>query len=115
MRLLPAEDQPQARSHVVLAWLCVLLVPVGIIAAFLVGQAFASLIGYPADGPKPPLLAALAVTAVAVIVFALPAVIATWQAREASRLGSREGWLPAGVLIVFVAVFLALNLVAVFG
>lgn len=95
------------------AWLALLLFPFSLAGAFLVGNWLATLVGVPTGGSAvPSVWAALAVGVPAVLVFAIPAAVATLLCRRAARLGRHSAWAPAIVGAVLVVVFCAQNLLA---
>lgn len=94
------------------AWLSMLLLPVVFLGAFLVGEGLIGLLGYPVGGERPPMWAGVLATVPALVVFALPAVLASWFAARASRRRrDRRGWVPAGILIALAVGFAVLNTV----
>jgi hypothetical protein len=96
-----------------LAWLSLLLFPISLAAAFLVGDGLATLLGAPTDGSTvPPVWVALVVGVPAVLVFSVPAVIAAFLSGRAARLGRRSPWGPAIVGGVIVIAFCGQNLLS---
>ncbi len=97
------------------AWLALLLLPLAFGGAFFVGEGLSSLLGYPAGGDtRPPVWVMLTATVPALVVFALPAVIASWFARRASAVDDRRGWVPAGILVALTILFIGMNVAAAF-
>jgi hypothetical protein len=94
-----------------LAWVCLAASPVAFVLAIVVGEGTASLLGYEGVGVAPLWIAAI-VLVLAMAVFCLPAVLATWFWRRGRARGDDRGKVPAVVLITLSAVFLALNLVS---
>ena len=67
----------------------------------------------PPEGPRPrpyPVLLAAAVPAL--VVFALPAAVATYFSRRAARNGEPAAWWPAFVAIAIAVNFVVVNVVA---
>jgi hypothetical protein len=108
----PSERERASKDYR-LAWLALLLFPFSLAGAFLVGNGLATVLGVPTDGSAvPPVWAALAVGVPAVLVFAIPAAVATLLCRRAARLGRPSAWGPAIVAAVLVVVFCGQNLLA---
>jgi hypothetical protein len=107
---LPLRDQPSSpRLLRTRAWLSLLLYPFSFAAAFVVGEGLADLFGYPAGGNEtPPVPVLLAASVPALVVFALPAAVATYFSRRAARNGEPAAWWPA-----FLAIAIAVNVVVV--
>lgn len=95
------------------AWLSLLGFPFSFLGAFIVGEGLAGAFGYPAGGDDwpPPALVAVPATTLAILVFGVPAFVSVWYARKASAQGNRHGWVPAGVALGFLAIFVVLNTV----
>lgn len=96
-----------------LAWLSLLLFPLSFVAAFLVGEGLAGLLGvteYPVA--PPPVWAALAVGVPAILVFSVPAAFAALLAWRAQRWGTPWPWTPAIVAGVVVVGFCGQNLLS---
>jgi hypothetical protein len=78
--------------------------------AFVVGEGLISLLGYPTGGNRlATWWAALAAAVPALVVFALPALAATYFGRRAIRLGDPRGRRPMLIGVVAVATFVILN------
>ena len=109
----PGVTGPTARDDrdVRLAWICLVASPAAFLVAMVVGEGTASLLGYEGDG-KAPWWVAVVVLVLAVAVFCVPAVLATWFWRRARARGDDRGKVPAVILIAVSALFLALNLVS---
>ena len=89
------------------AWWSLLLFPVSLVAAFVVGEGLLALLGHSADEtgtPPPGVVVAAGLPALAV--FSLPAVLATYFGRRAVRAGRPSGripmWIGIGVAVLFV-------------
>jgi hypothetical protein len=102
---VPRRDTRDVR----LAWACFVASPVFIVLAFAVGEAMSALLGYDGIGPPPVGVGVLSVVA-ALVVFSIPAAPAVWFARRALAQGDDRAKVPAVVLVVMSAGFLALNL-----
>lgn len=99
-----------ASSDVRKAWLSMVLVPFAFIGAFLVGEGLITLLGYPGgDVTVPPFWAVALASIPAMVLFAVPAVTATFFARRAAAAGDSRGWVPAWVLIAVTGGFVVLN------
>ena len=92
------------------AWLSMVLVPFAFIGAFLVGEGIVSLLGYPADEVTvPPFWAVLVASVPAMVLFAVPALVAAFFARRAAEAGDIRGRVPAWVLLAVTLGFVLLN------
>ncbi|MGO0575177.1 hypothetical protein [Ornithinimicrobium panacihumi] len=116
MTAAPITTQTPAAHHDVRnAWMALLLVPLAIAGAFLVGEGLIAALSWPGDGARPPLWAILAATLPALAVFSVPALVSTWFARRVSHDGDRRGWVPAGLLIGATVLFVLTNVGALFA
>jgi Na+/melibiose symporter-like transporter len=78
--------------------------------AFLVGEGLVSALGYPVGGEEQaPWWVALVATVPALVVFAVPAVLAVWFGRRAVRLGDVRARVPMTVAVVVAGGFVLLN------
>lgn len=95
------------------AWLSLLLYPLSFVAAFVVGEGLAALMGYPSSGSEsPPWFVPLLAGVPALLVFVTPGLLSLQYGRRAARAGADGAMLPA-VLGVLVALgFVGLNLLA---
>jgi hypothetical protein len=95
------------------AWLSLLLFPVSFLAAVGIGEGLVSLMGYPSGGPEsaPWFVAVLAATP-ALVVFAVPGLLALAYGRRAARAGARSALVPAVLGTVVALGFVALNVLA---
>lgn len=92
------------------AWLSLLLFPVSLLGAFLVGEGLVDLLGYPSGGAEsPPLWAVLVAAPPALLVFVVPGVLAVRFGRTAVRLGRPDGRVPAIIGAVIALGFVAQN------
>ena len=95
------------------AWFSLLLLPVGFVAAFLVGEGLASALGYPSGAEEtPPFWVILLAGVPALLVFVLPALLTIRLGRRAVRAGDPGGLAPAVVAATLAAGFVVLNLLA---
>lgn len=94
------------------AWLCLLLLPIALAAAFFVGEGLFSSIDAPVGDSAPPLWTMFVAAGSAMLVAAVPAALAVWFALKGAAVGDRGGWLPAWILVGVTAVFVLLNLAA---
>ena len=99
---------PQRRS----AWLSLLLFPVSLVGAFVVGEGLLALLGHPVGGESAPVGVILASAIPALAVFAVPAALATSFAQRAARAGEPHAWLPAYVGLAVAGVFILQNVLA---
>jgi hypothetical protein len=109
-RSAPAAARSPADVAYRLAWWSLALFPVGLVAAFLVGEGLLAKLA--ADPQDPTGWQALAAGLPAIVVFALPAAVVWGFAHRATRLGRSDGWVPALVAIVLVLGFTATNLLS---
>ena len=89
------------------AWLSLLLYLASGVAAFVVGEGLASLLGYPSGGDgTTPFWVVLVAGVPALLVFAIPGLLAVYFGRVAIRLGRPSGRTPAllgaGIAVVFI-------------
>lgn len=95
------------------AWLSLLLYPVSFVGAFLVGEGLAALLGYPVgeDGTTP-FWVVLAAAGPALLVLAVPGILAVLFGRRAMRLGRRAALAPAVVGAAIAVTFILQNVLA---
>ena len=93
------------------AWACLAASPVAFGLAFVVGEGTSALLGYEGTG-IPPWWVVTVTLLLALVVFSVPAALATWFWRRARARGDDRGMLPAVILITISAGFLALNLLS---
>jgi len=108
---MPRRPIDPASRWVRRAWLSLLLFPVSLLAAFVVGEGLFALLGG-TQGEKPPFWIALVGAGPALVVFALPAILALWFGRRATREGNPRGYTPALVGAVLVGLFVLQNALA---
>lgn len=95
------------------AWFSLLLYPLSFAAAFAVGEGLVSLYGYPTSGPQStPLWAVLAAGGPAMLVFAVPAVVAWVFAARAGHEDVHRVRLPAYVATALAVAFVLMNLLS---
>lgn len=104
------------RRDTVVAWLSLLGFVVSFFAAFFVGEGLSSAFGYDvgSEGPAPPVWVMLASTIPALIVFAIPGVVAWIFGRRAVRHGDQRGNVPAIIGLVIAGAFALMNAMAPF-
>lgn len=94
------------------AWRSLMLFPLSFLAAFGVGEGLASLLGHPSGGSGDvPLWVMVTAAGPALLVFALPALLAMVFARRAERAGDRGGRVPMWIGVGLAGVFVLLNVV----
>ncbi len=94
------------------AWLSLLLFPVSLVAAFVVGEGLFSTLGSGGANTAQPLWVVLCSALPAFAVFMLPAVPAYGLGRRAVRLGRRSGMTPAIVAVAISIAFVLQNVLA---
>jgi hypothetical protein len=95
------------------AWASLLLYPFTFAAAFGIGEGLASVLGYPAGGDEQaPVWVMLTASIPALVVFAVPAVLATVFARRAQRAGNPRGRTPMVIALAVAGAFITLNVVS---
>lgn len=95
------------------AWLSLLLYPLTFVAAFVVGEGLVTLLGHsPDDGSRPPLGVLVVAGVPALVVFCLPALLASYFGRRAVRAGRPAGRIPTWVGIGVAVLFVLQNLLA---
>ena len=94
------------------AWVCLALWPIAFAVALVAGEGTSALLGYDGVGPAPWGVAFVSLI-VATVIVAGPAVLAVGYWRRAQRLGDGRAKVPALVLVVLVAGFIATNLLSV--
>lgn len=106
-------DEKRATVAYRRAWLSLLLYPVSFVGAFLVGEGLAALLGYPVgeDGTTP-FWVVLAAAGPALLVFAVPGILAVLFGRRAMRLGKRTALAPAVVGAAIAVTFILQNVLA---
>lgn len=94
------------------AWWSLMLFPFSLLGAFGVGEGLASQFGYPTGGSGDvPLWVMVAAGGPALLVFAVPVLLAWTFARRAERAGNRGGRVPMWIAVGLAAVFVLLNVV----
>lgn len=93
------------------AWLSLLLFPLALVAAFVVGEGLVTLYGYELDADDMvPLWVALAAGGPALLVFAVPAAVTWWYVVRAGHEDVHRVRLPAYLASVLAAMFVLANL-----
>jgi hypothetical protein len=101
------------RNDVTRAWISVALLPVGVLAAFLVGEGLATLLGYDTgSGELAPVWVVIVAGVPAMLVALVPAGLAVGYGLRARRAGDSRGVVPAIVGCVLAASFVALNVMS---
>ena len=90
------------------AWWSLALYPVAFVVGFVVGEGLFSLLGGTEQGA--PVWTVVLAAAPALLLMAVPGVLAWQQGRRAARFGRRDGWVPGVVGLV-----VALGVVGVNG
>lgn len=94
------------------AWWSLMLFPLSLLGAFVIGEGLASLFGHPIDGSADvPLWVMVAAGGPALLVFVVPALVAVVFAKQAERLGNQGGRAPMRIAVGLAAVFVLLNVV----
>ena len=110
MTALHHPEQLDAASFTRRAWWSLLGFVPSFFLAFLVGEGLVSAFGYPVGGDEQaPWWVAVVATTPALVVFALPAVLAVWFGRQAVRLGDVRARIPMIVGLVVAGAFVLLN------
>lgn len=107
-----SDTAPPSSALVTKAWLSLLLLPVALALAFLVGEGLVSLLGYEVGAGGAPWWVAVVATVPALLVFWVPGVLATHFARAARARGDRRGLFPAGIALAVCTAFTLMNLLA---
>ena len=94
------------------AWWSLASYPVAFVLAFVVGEGLASVFGHPAgESGDVPVWVMLAAGGPALLVFVVPAVLATLFARRAARDGDPRGRVPMWIAVGLAGAFVLLNVV----
>ena len=105
--------QPVHSKDVRWAWICTALIPVGLVAAIVVGSVIASWLGYDSGGEDlAPLGVAVAAGIPAMLVGLVPAGLAVYLGLRARRAGDERGLVPAIVAGALGCGFVAMNLLS---
>lgn len=106
----PALNIAEANLAYRRAWWSLALLPVAMVAAFVIGEGMLSLLD---DGVgDPPFWAVLVSSTPALLVFMIPSVLAMIQGRKAIRLGRPDGKQPALIGAAIGLGFVAVNLLS---
>ena len=93
------------------AWACLVAAPVAFVLAFVVGEGLSGRLGGDGVGAPAWWVGVLSVVA-ALVVFCVPAALASWFGSRAHRRGDDRATVPAAVLVVLSLGVLAMNLLA---
>lgn len=95
------------------AWWSLALFPIAFIGAFVVGEGLASALGYESGSTEaPPWYVPALVGPLALLIFASPAIVATWFGLRAHRAGHPGATVPVIVAWGLAGGFTAINLLA---
>lgn len=109
----PVDVHADVAHDLRLAWLSLLLYPLSFVAAFMVGEGLAALMGYPSGGSEsPPWFVPMLAGVPALLVFVLPGLLSLKFGRRAARAGAESAMLPAIVGMLVALGFVGLNLLA---
>lgn len=107
----PLTRVPRDDHDVRLAWSCLLAAPLAFVAAFLAGSVVAAALGVE-EGGVASLVVGVLVLVASLVVFAVPTGLAWRFANRAHAHGDDRARVPAVVLTVLVAAFLATNVLS---
>lgn len=93
------------------AWAGVVLIPVGFLLAFAVGEGLYSLLGYKPENDDAPLWADLVVNLPTLAVVLLPCAAAVFYGRRGHRVGERGALVPAAIGLLAGGAFTVLTIV----
>lgn len=91
------------------AWVAVGLIPVAFVVAMVAGEALIDALGYPAEGPEPPVWLALVVGGPVTLLAMSPAVLAVVFGRRAGRHGGGRAATTATAIGSLVTAYWALT------
>jgi len=112
---MSAADVGVRKRDLTWSWVSLLGYVLSFFAAFLVGEGLSSLFGYDVGtDARPPVWVMFASTIPALIVFAIPGILAWIFGRRAVRAGDRRGNVPAWIGLVIALWFVATNVLAAF-
>jgi uncharacterized membrane protein YhaH (DUF805 family) len=108
----PSEVGRSSSREVRRAWWSLILLPVGFVAAFVVGEGIPAWMGHDSAVTTPPWwVMALALVA-ALVVFALPLLVTALFSRRAATANEPGAWTPLIVSASIVGAFAVINLVS---
>lgn len=111
MSVMPQPAHGPARRHTGHAWWSLLLFPVSLAAAMMVGEGTAALLGYAEPNlDTTPWWVVATAAILALVVFAAPLAATAWWTRRAAEAGEPGARVPLLVACVAVAAFVVLNL-----
>jgi hypothetical protein len=95
------------------SWISLALFPLAFVAAFVVGEGLASLLGYPVgEPPDAPWWVVVVAGLPALAIFSLPALLALHFGRRALRQGDQRARAPMTIGVVVAVMFVGVNLVS---
>ena len=98
------------------AWICVILIPVGIVLAFIMGETLPGLMGYGWTHEETMSLApTVLVGGLALVLFCLPGILAGWFGLRARAAGEPNGLAPAIIGFVAAGYFLLISVLGLIG
>ena len=113
---MSAADVRTGPRNLTWSWVSLIGYVLSFFAAFFVGEGLATLFGYDSGTTdvRPPVWVMLASTIPALLVFAIPGILAWIFGRRAVRAGDRRGNIPAWIGIAIALMFVATNVLAAF-
>jgi hypothetical protein len=97
------------------SWVSLIGYPLSFFAAFGVGEGLSSMFGFEVGSEtRPPVWVMFASTIPALLVFAIPGILAWIFGRRAVRAGDRRGNIPAWIGLGIALLFVAINVLAAF-
>jgi len=108
----PAEAGRSASLEVRRAWWSLVLMPVGLVAAFVVGEGIPAWMGHDSAVAGPPWWVIALAFVGALAVFALPLLVTSVYSRRAASAREPGAWMPLIVGASIVGGFAAINLVS---
>ena len=107
------QSPPTRSKDVGRAWASIVLLPVGVLLAFVVGEGLATLAGHDTGGGElAPLWVVLVAGVPAILVALVPAGFAIWFGLRARRAGDQRGVVPAIVGCALAGGFVGLNVLS---
>ncbi|PKQ14723.1 MAG: hypothetical protein CVT68_10385 [Actinobacteria bacterium HGW-Actinobacteria-8] len=108
----PSEAGRSSSREVRRAWWSLILVPVGFVAAFVVGEGIPAWMGHDSAIATPPLWVMALAFVAALVVFALPLLVTLVLSRRAATANEPGAWTPLIVSASIVGSFVVINLVS---
>lgn len=107
---MSAREPRPSGKYVKYAWLSLLGYVLSFALTFTVGESLATMFGYPPGGAEPAPGWVIAASIIpALLVFAIPGIVAAYFGRKATRAGDRRGNVPAWLGLGIAAGFAAMN------